>query len=32
MSWEGDGAPYDENDDDITHQVCFLIHNIRAEK
>ncbi|PON84254.1 Pescadillo [Trema orientale] len=21
VSWEGDGAPYDENDDDITHQI-----------
>ncbi|XP_062106928.1 pescadillo homolog [Humulus lupulus] len=21
VSWEGDGAPYDENDEDITHQI-----------
>ena len=31
VSWEGEGAPFDENDDSITYQVCFLIHYLRAE-
>lgn len=22
VSWEGDGAPFEENDESITHQVC----------
>jgi len=27
VSWEGEGAPFNEVDEDITHQVDFICHN-----
>lgn len=27
VSWEGEGAPFNEVDEDITHQVDFVHHN-----
>jgi len=28
VSWEGEGAPFKEEDEDITHQVDCILNNI----
>jgi len=32
VSWEGDGAPFDETDQSITHQVSTVLHPLAERR